>query len=483
MELRDYVSYDALGLAELIAKREVTGAEVVSASLRAVERVNSAINAVVETWPDEVPVSLRDQKDGGLFAGVPFLVKDLGITRAGRSTELGSRLAKGLVAASDSTLMIQFRGAGLVPIGRTTTPEFAISSTTEGVATGVTRNPWALDRSAGGSSGGSGAAVAAGIVPFAHATDGGGSIRVPASVNGLFGLKPSRGRVSNGPAVDEVWSGLAVQLGVSRTVRDSAALLDAVQGGGVGEPYYTAPPKTSFRTRVEQDPGRLRIGFMPNPLNGDRTSAPVAAALGGVAQLCDQLGHNVEDVTLDIGVSWEAFVYANTQLFTVNTTAWINAISAAMGRGATVDYLEPATMAVYTYGRQVSGLDLLDALDVRNMVTRAIGAYFETYDILLTPTVPQLPPLIGTFNQGQSDLDAAGWVDKVFNMSPFTAMANVSGIPAMSVPLSTDPVAGLPVGSQFFAGFGREGLLFSLAGQLERAQPWRNRRATIWAGA
>lgn len=222
---------------------------------------------------------------------------------------------------------------------------------------------------------------------------------------------------------------------------------------------------------------------MPNPLNGDRTSAPVAAALGGVAQLCDQLGHNVEDVTLDIGVSWEAFVYANTQLFTVNTTAWINAISAAMGRGATVDYLEPATMAVYTYGRQVSGLDLLDALDVRNMVTRAIGAYFETYDILLTPTVPQLPPLIGTFNQGQSDLDAAGWVDKVFNMSPFTAMANVSGIPAMSVPLSTDPVTGLPVGSQFFAGFGREGLLFSLAGQLERAQPWRNRRATIWAGA
>lgn len=228
MELRDYVSYDALGLAELIAKRAVTADEVINAGHRAVERVNSAINAVVETWADEAPASLQDQNTGEPFAGVPFLVKDLGITRAGRPNELGSRLARGLVAASDSTLMSRFREAGLVPIGRTTTPEFAISTTTEGVATGATRNPWALERSAGGSSGGAGAAVAAGIVPVAHATDGGGSIRVPASVNGLFGLKPTRGRVSNGPAVDEVWSGLAVQLGVSRTVRDSAALLDAV---------------------------------------------------------------------------------------------------------------------------------------------------------------------------------------------------------------------------------------------------------------
>lgn len=483
MELHDYVSYDAVGLADLIAKGEVTADEVVNAGHRAVERVNSSINAVVETWPDEAPSSLKGQKSGERFAGVPFLVKDLGITRAGRPIELGSRLAKGLVAASDSTLMSQFRDAGLVPIGRTTTPEFAISSTTEGVATGATRNPWALDRSAGGSSGGSAAAVAAGAVPFAHATDGGGSIRVPASVNGLFGLKPTRGRVSNGPAIDEVWSGLAVQLGVSRTVRDSAALLDVVQGGGVGEPYYTAAPQVSFLSKVAQDPGRLKIGFMPDPLNGGRISVPVAAALGAVAQLCDQLGHDVEDVRLDIGVSWEAFVFANTQLFTVNTTAWIDAISAATGRSATAEYLEPATMAVCGYGRKVSGLDLLGALDIRNTVTRSIGAYFETFDILLTPTLPQLPPLIGAFNQGQSDLDGAGWVDKVFSNSPFTALANVSGIPAMSVPLSTDPVTGLPVGSQFFAGFGREDLLFSLAGQLERAQPWINRRPSVWAGA
>lgn len=222
---------------------------------------------------------------------------------------------------------------------------------------------------------------------------------------------------------------------------------------------------------------------MPNPLNGVRTSAPVAAALGGVAQLCHRLGHDVEDVTLDVGVSWEAFVFANTQLFTVNTTAWIDAVSAAVGRGATADYLEPATMAVHTYGRKVSGLDLLGALDVRNRVARAIGAYFETFDILLTPTLPELPSLIGTYNQGQSELDGPGWVDKVFSNSPFTALANVSGIPAMSVPLSTDPVTGLPVGSQFFAGFGREDLLFSLAGQLERAQPWINRRPAVWAGA
>ncbi len=483
MKLHEYTSYDALGLAELISKREVTVNEVTDAALRAVHQTNPVINAIVETWPDEVPLPLPHLHGNAQFVGVPFLIKDLAITRGGRANELGSRIAAGVKAAADSTLMEQFRRAGLVTIGRTTTPEFAISTTTECAVAGPTRNPWNPERSAGGSSGGSGAAVAAGVVPLAHATDGGGSIRVPASANGLFGLKPTRGRVSNGPAVDEVWSGLAVQLGVSRTVRDSAALLDAVQGGSVGEPYYTASPEKSFLSEARRDPKQLKIGVMINPLNGAPTSAPVSDALAATAHLCESLGHVVCEVQLDMGVTWEAFVFANAQFWTVNTAAWIDGIAAATGRTPGEKFLEPSTWAVYKYGRKVSGFDLLGALDIRNRVTRAAGAFFESFDILLTPTLPDLPSFIGDYNKGQGSLDGLGWINRVFNGSPFTALANVSGLPAMSVPLSNDVQTGLPIGSQFFAGFGKESILFNLAGQLERSKPWAGRYPKVWAGS
>lgn len=483
MELRDYTSYDALGLVGLIEAGEVSPQEVASAAVEASDLVNPHINAVAEIWTDESVLSVSELDANAAFYGVPFLIKDLAITRAGRLNELGSRLAAGVRATEDSTLMSKFRKSGLVTIGRTTTPEFAISTTTEGAATGPTRNPWDIRRSAGGSSGGSGAAVAAGIVPVAHATDGGGSIRVPASANGLFGIKPSRGRVSNGPAVDEVWSGLAVQLGVSRTVRDSAALLDAAQGGAVGEPYYIASPESSFLSASLVDPRSLRIGIMRDPLNGTKTDPAVADQIELTARLCEYLGHEVTRTELDLGVSWEAFVFANAQFWTVNTAAWIDAIAQFTGRPLGADILEPSTHAVYEYGRNVTGLNLLNALDVRNSVTRAIGAFFEKHDILLTPAIPRLPPLIGEYNDSQEQLDGLEWVNHVFSHSPFTAIANVAGVPAMSVPLYEDPCSGMPVGSQFFAGFGQEALLFSLAGQLERSQPWSARKPKIWAGS
>ncbi|MGO4331786.1 amidase [Cupriavidus sp. 2TAF22] len=482
MKLDEYASLDGVGLHDLISSGQVSPAEVAAAALNALEAINPKINAVVEHWPAEAD-STASAEPGSLLSGVPFLIKDLGVAMKGRRSELGSRIAQGLIAREDSNLMVRFRKAGLVTLGRTTMPELAVSTTTEARVCGPTRNPWNLDRGAGGSSGGAGAAVAAGIVPLAHATDAGGSIRVPAALNGLFGLKPTRGRVSNGPAVDEVWNGLGVHFGVSRSVRDSAALLDAVTGAGIGEPYQIAPPADSYLSELQRSPGKLRIGFLLNPQNSGRTTTVVADAIRAVARSLASLGHEVEEVTPDLGVSWDSFVHANAQIWTANAAMRLNAISAATGRPVTPGILEPATFAVYEYGRRVSGTDLLEALQVRNAVTRATGKFFLGYDLLLTPTLPDLAPRIGEYNKDEGMLDGYGWIAHVLQQSPFTPLPNVAGLPAMSVPLSFDSATGLPIGSQFVAGFGREDILFRLAAQLEAAMPWQGRRPPVWAGS
>ena len=477
MLVAEYADHDGLGLAALIARGEVSAAEVRAAALQAIAAVNPTVNAVIESWDDEPAPA------AGPFSGVPFLVKDIVGATAGRRNELGSRLAAGLVAGADSLLMTRFRAAGLVTIGRTTTPEMGTSTTTESVATGPTRNPWDPGRNAGGSSGGSAAAVASGMVPVAHATDGGGSIRVPAAINGLFGIKPSRGRVSNGPALDEVWSGLAVQFALSRSVRDSAALMDAVQGGGRGEPYYIPDPTQPYLTECQTDPGKLRIGFVIDPPNGARTDPAIAAAANETAALCGDLGHRVDAIDLDLGVSWEAFVHAHAQFWATNTAGWVEGVAAATGRPIDATTLEPATLAVWRYGLKASALDLLGALGTRNIVSRTMGELFARFDLVLTPTLPEFPLAIGAYNQVQDRLDGLGWVDHVFTRSPFTALYNMTGQPAMSVPLAMHSALGLPIGLQFAAGFGREDVLFRLAGQLEAARPWAGRRPKIWAGA
>lgn len=476
MKTAEYAEYDALGLAELIASGQVTQAEVSAAALSAIEQLNPKINALVEVWGNE------PQAATGPFKGVPFLVKDLGLTAKGRLNELGSRLAAGCIADEDSSLMIRLRQAGLVTIGRTTTPELAASTTTEAVFSGPTRNPWDLSRSASGSSGGSAAAVAAGLVPAAHATDGGGSIRVPSASTGLFGLKSSRGRVSMGPAVDEVWAGLAVHGVVSRTVRDSAALLDAIQGVAIGDPFEIAKPQHSYLSETTREPGSLRIGLLLHPLNATRSVEPVAKATRNVAVQLQGMGHSVEEVSLDIGLSWESFVEMNARFWSANTAAWVNAIAAGTGRPIDASTLEPATLSLHEMGSRLTAIDLLEAMYSRNLVTRHMGNFFCKYDILLSPTLPALPPTIGSYNEGQEQLDGRGWMDRVFTHSPFTALANVTGSPSMSMPLAFDPESGLPIGMQFSAGFGREDMLLRLAGQLERALPWAARKPEVWAG-
>ncbi|MER6518619.1 amidase [Streptomyces sp. NPDC001553] len=479
MKLHEYTRYDAVGLAELLARGEVTVAEVTAAAQDAMTAVNPDINAVVESWPAEDAPAPGSTP----LAGVPFLIKDLAVSMKGKRVELGSRLAVGNVAAADSSLMRRFRGAGLVTLGRTATPEFAYSTTTEPVLHGATRNPWDLARTAGGSSGGSAAAVAAGITPIAHATDAAGSIRVPAAGTGLFGLKPTRGRVSMGPDADEVFNGLAVHGALSRTVRDSATLLDLIQGPESGDPYFAERPTRPYAEEVTRSPGRLRIGLVTTPWNGRAVEPAIHDAVLSTARLLESLGHQVDVTSVDLGVSWEEFVLANARLWSANLVTWIEGFARMFGRPVDESTVEPEMLASYAWGRRVSGSEFVHALDVRNRVARSLGAHFSRHEVLLTPTLPELPVQVGTYHHGAEGADGLGRLEHLFYRSPFTAAFNVAGTPAMSMPLASDPATGMPIGVQFAAGHGREDVLFRLAGQLEQAAPWAHRTPTVWAGA
>lgn len=477
MKLADYVSHDALGLAELVRNKEVSPRELADTAMAACAAVNPAINAVIDTWPAELDAMPTDAP----FSGVPFLIKDAVLHMKGRKTEMGSRLAAGLVAPEDTHLMGRFRNAGLLAFGRTTSPEMAYSCTTESALNGATRNPWNTNHSSGGSSGGAAAAVAAGIVPMAHANDGGGSTRIPASCSGLFGLKPSRGRVPIGPDADEGLNGLGIELAVSRTVRDSAALLDCVQGSEIGDPFVIAPPARSYLSEVTTDPGSLRIGLMVDPFGGSKTIPQVADAVNAVAKGLEALGHKVAIADVGLGVSWDAFMVANARIWSANLAHWIDGLSAITGRPINLDTLEPQTLACYEYGKATSAGEFLSALDVRNLVCRSLGAWFARNDLLLSPTLPGLPAPIGWFADNAKGRDGLGWTELVFAYSSFTPVFNVAGLPAVSIPLGHDAATNLPIGIHFAAAFGREDLLFRIAGQLERAMPWTGRTPPVWA--
>ncbi|MCD5328755.1 amidase, partial [Chromobacterium piscinae] len=326
------------------------------------------------------------------------------------------------------------------------------------------------------------AAVAAGIVPMAHATNAAGSIRIPSAASGAFGLKPTRGRVSNGPILDEAIHGLAAQLGISRSVRDSAALLDAARGADAGQPFSIAEPAGSYLAQVGAEPGRLRIGVMAQAWGGQRTSPSILEHLAEAARLCESLGHAVEEASLPLGCSWDAFVHASSVLWAANIAAWVDDMAAATGRKIDLSTLEPQTLAAYRTGHGIRGIEIVRALDLRNAVTRSVAAFFTRYDLLLTPTLPDLAPPIGSYAAGAETMDGHQWTERVMGGSPFTPVFNAAGAPAMSVPLFQDTASGLPVGMQFVAPAGREDALFRMAGQLERGLPWAGRRPTIWAG-
>ncbi|AJT41063.1 amidase [Psychromicrobium lacuslunae] len=477
MNLDEYSALDGLALAELVRARQVTAAELSVLARDAAAQINPKINAVVELWEDDQAVLETTAET--TFSGVPFLLKDMATTLAGRQVEFGSRLAAGLTAQQDSALAVRFRRAGLNMIGRTTMPEFAASTTTESAKDGATANPWNLRHGVGGSSGGSAAAVAAGIVPLAHATDAAGSIRIPAAQNGLVGLKPSRGRTSHAPAA-ETMNGMAAQFAVSRTVRDSAALLDAVQGAAPGDPFVIAPPRRAYLDELGAEPVTLRIGLLVDPANGSKSSPQIAAAIDEVARTAERLGHSVEPFSLALGLSWQAYVEAITVIWAAHAAPWIAGVAEATGRLIDESTVEPAMLALYRYGKSLTATDLVRAEEAVNLVSRSVAKHFERHHLILSPTLPQLAPELGEYNAGQSELDGPAWIRHVLDEAPFTVAANLTGTPAISLPLAQDAATGLPIAAQFWAAFGREDLLFNIAGQFEQGMPWQQRRPKVW---
>jgi amidase len=478
ISLKEYSSHDGLGLAELVAKKEIAPKELLDAALQAIAKVNPRLNAVLQTLPEMAAAEIRDGLGQGPFAGVPFLIKELLLQAKNVRSDMGSKLAQGLVAPQDSELMARFRRAGLMLVGTTQTPELGYNPTTETRLFGPVHNPWDLARSAGGSSGGSGAAVAAGIVPIAHANDGGGSIRIPASCNGLVGLKPTRDRVPTGPDYADPLCGLAIEFAVTRSVRDAAALLDAVAGPDIGAPGHPVPPTRPFRQEVGTPPGRLRIAWTTTPASGEKIDPECVKAIHRTVSLLEELGHTlIEDRP---HYDWEAFLDNIHVIWTSFTTSSVNAIAAGMNRKPGPDNLEAVTLACYEDGKRYTAVDLLNAMAHGNSLSREVGRFFETVDVLVTPTIAQLPAPLGELNQDRKGMTAIEWTRQVFAYVPFTPLFNSTGQPAISLPLHWS-VTGLPVGVQFAGRFGDESTLLRLASQLEQARPWAGKRPPVHA--
>jgi len=475
MRTDEYLEHDATSLAQLLRDGEVQPTELAECALALTQQWNPHINAVLETVTAEA--ACAEASPGGVFAGVPFLIKDLVLHREGWLCEMGSRLCLGLRAPHDTDLMRRFNAAGLVTLGRTSTPEMGFNVATETVLCGATRNPWDTALSPGGSSGGSAAAVAAGIVPMAHANDGGGSIRIPAACCGLVGLKPTRGRVPIGPDAAEGLNGLGIEFAHTRSVRDAAALLDAVQGAGVGDPYVIAPPQGTYLEAMQRPAAGLRVALNTVAWSGVAVDPEIVAAVNDIARLLESLGHHIveERPALDA----EAFAAANTTVWSVNIAHWVDDICAATGREANEHTMEQAMLAVNAYGRSVSGSAFLAALGSLNAVNRSFGEFFTRHDLLLLPTLAMLPQPIGSYDPSGGNYTARSWTDHIFSFGPFTAMFNVTGQPAISLPLARSR-SGLPIGIQIVAPFGCEDLLFAVAAQLEQARPWP--KVAPWPG-
>lgn len=476
MKLDEYARYDGLGLAELVRRGEVSAAELAATARLGIERVNPILNAVIGDIGTHAPAPAD-----GPFAGLPFLIKDLVLHAEGVRCDMGSRLVdNSFVSPHDTELMRRFKAAGFVAIGRTNTPEFGFASTTEPVLYGPTRNPWNVDRSPGGSSGGSAAAVAAGIVPIAHANDGGGSIRIPAAMCGMVGLKPTRGRTPTGPEFGQPLHGLGIEHVVTRTVRDCAAVLDSVQGPGIGDPFIIPPPSRPYASEIGAPPGRLRIAVSLAGMKGAHAGGEVRDAVMRVARELETLGHEVSEASPH---------YDEDMFHKANIVYWCGFLAAGIlgtaqlnGRTPSLQTLESTTLACYEYGLGLKLVDLEMADAFANIVCRSVAPFFNAYDVLLTPTLGERTVALGLIDANDSSLDAQAWYDRLFNHASYTALYNMTGQPAISLPLTTD-AEGMPLGMQFVTRFGAEDLLLRLAAQLEQALPWADRRAGIHVGA
>jgi amidase len=477
----DLATLDAVAQAELVRRGRASPLELVDAAIARIEKVNPQLNAVIIPLFEKARQQAATELPDGPFRGVPFLLKDLDALSAGDSYHGGTQFLRDLrwVADHDTYLVAKLRAAGFVIVGKTNTPELGLNVTTEPKSYGASRNPWNTAHSTGGSSGGSAAAVASGMVPAAHASDGGGSIRIPASECGLVGLKPSRGRVSLGPDYGELWHGLVISHAVTRSVRDSAAILDAIAGAMPGDPYIAPPPQRPFLAEVGAPAGQLRIGVMPRAPGGGQLHPDCAAAARDTARLLESLGHRVEE-------SYPAAfdeIHENTAHFSTLLMSWVAATLDELGEqtGTTVGpgAVEGLTWTFATMGRGITAAQYIQTVDWLHAFTRRMASWWEDgFDVLLTPTLAGPPPRLGELVPPADNPLAAS--EKAFALIPFTAQFNITGQPAMSLPLYWNR-DGLPIGVQLIAAYGREDMLFRLAAQLEQARPWRDRRPPVHA--
>lgn len=473
--MRDYSDYDGLGLAELVRKRAVTPGELVEAAIERIERHNPTLNAVVFTGFDDARAWAAGDLPDGPFRGVPFLIKDLAMPVAGWPRSSGSRFARGVVDTADGGLTARYRQSGVVPVGKTNTPEYGITGTTESAHLGPCRNPWNPGHIAGGSSGGSASAVAAGIVPLAHASDGLGSIRIPAACCGLVGMKVTRDRNPNLPDGFDYALGNVVDHVVSRTVRDSAAMLDATGYPEPNSPYPAPPKERPYLEEVSRSPGKLRIAWSSETPSGRPIDPEIQAALERTAALLSALGHEV--VEKGLGVDYRALYASRGPAAAANFAAGMDRLIAEIGREPEPDELEPLTWATLKAGRRQTGADAMRSLQETRMLNRQTLAFFESFDVYLTPVLGTPTPEIGF-------IDPVNLEPKEVNRRqgrtfPFTPPFNYSGQPSLSLPLEVD-AKGLPIGMMFSGRYADEATLFRLAGQLEKEAPWSARRPQVW---
>lgn len=498
-KFKEFSEFDAVGLAELVRKREVTPVELCEEVIERIERVNPQLNAVIAKLYDRALTTAKAGAATGPFAGVPLLLKDLLSPLAGVPFTSGSRLYRNYVPRHDAEMVQRYRAAGFNIVGKTSTPEFGILPVTEPVLFGPCKNPWDLSRTPGGSSGGAAAMVAAGVVPAAHGGDGGGSIRIPASCCGLFGLKPTRGRNPAGPDASEHWLGMAIEHVLTRTVRDSAAILDVTSGPEATSPYWAPPPHRPFLEEVGTPPGRLRIAFTHVPHLPGEVHADCRAALRDAVKLCQELGHDV--VEASPALDPELLAHAFFTIVAGSIAAGISLAERELGRRPAGDELEISTWLGGLLGEQMSAGDAIAAQQVLQHYARIVHEFFRDYDVLLTPTLGSPPLRIGELEPRGAERLAhrtianlkfgsvlrlkrviTATVNRVFSFVPFTPLANVTGQPSMSVPLFWN-AAGLPIGTNYTARFGDEATLLRLAAQLEAARPWTKRRPRVHSDA
>ncbi len=476
MNLEEYSQYDGLGLAELVKTRQVSAGELVDIAIDATARVQPELNILAFDLSESARALAAKGAPEGPFAGVPFLIKDLALEMKDTPYEAGCRLLKGNVSTADSNLMIKFKEAGLITTGKTNCAEFGAQLTTETILRGITRNPWNRDHTPGGSSGGASAAVAAGVVPIAHANDGIGSIRIPASNCNLFGLKPNRQRIPVGPFIGDAPGSRGVEFVLTRTIRDAAVMLDATHGPDIGAHSWAPPPVRPYRDELDRPRKGLRIAIMTRSFSGAAVDPECAQAVRTTAALCESLGHHVEEA--EPKIDFEAFRRSIRLESNANSLVALDMVSEIMGRPISAETLEPFTLQIYHEGKRTSAEDYAKAIVVYGTMQRDMGAFFESYDILLLPTLSRPPAPIGWLGRDPDDYE--GFWDRFCgdDYSPFAGIFSITGHPAASIPLMIGK-DNLPIGTQVVARFGEEGNLLNLAAQLEVAQPWSAARPPI----